>query len=57
VTTVVHSVPSRWIKLCVRTVVDVWLLSVCKNEFATLDGGRILYLLVVTLKTHADRPK
>jgi hypothetical protein len=32
VTTVVHSVPFGWIKLCVRTVVDVWLLSVCKNE-------------------------
>jgi hypothetical protein len=44
VTTVVHSVPCGWIKLCVRTVVDIWLLSVCKNEFATLEGGRILYL-------------
>jgi hypothetical protein len=29
VTTVVHWVPCGWIKLCVRTVVDVWLLSVC----------------------------
>jgi hypothetical protein len=32
VTTIVHSVPCGWIKLCVRTVVDIWLLSVCKNE-------------------------
>jgi hypothetical protein len=51
VTTVVHSVPCGWIKLCVRTVVDVWLLSVCKSEFATLKGGRILYLLVCQMFT------
>jgi hypothetical protein len=38
VTTVVHSVPCGWIKLCVR-MVDVWLLSVCKNELVTLEDS------------------
>jgi hypothetical protein len=47
-TTVVHSVPYGWIKLC---VVDVWLVSICKNEFATLEGGKILYLLVCQMST------
>jgi hypothetical protein len=33
VTTVVHSVYCGRIKLCVRMVLDVWLLSVYKIEF------------------------
>jgi hypothetical protein len=37
VITVVRSVPCRWIKLCERTV-DVWLLSVCKNELLLWKG-------------------
>jgi hypothetical protein len=32
ITTAVHSVPCGWIKLCVRTAVDVWLLCVCEIE-------------------------
>jgi hypothetical protein len=38
VTNVVHLVPCGWIKLCVRMVVDVWLLSVCKNELLLWKG-------------------
>jgi hypothetical protein len=47
VTTVVHSVSCRWIKLCVTTVVDVWLLSVCKNELLLWKGVEFCAYLYV----------
>jgi hypothetical protein len=51
VTTVLHSVPCGWIKLCVRTVVDVRLLCVCKKRPKQRKGKRSRLSSIKTMQS------